>query len=1030
MRGVLFVPGLGINLYSIGSATDAGIEVHFANNTVVFSHNKVVIMEGKRAGKEALYHLNIRAKEYYPRTEQALKGVRVEPLSIWHQRFGHLNNKSLLKMASMGSVKGLALFKDQLDSSGNCRGCLQGKMCRAPFTSTRIKATGVGQVIHSDVCGPIQVPTPFGERFYVAFKDEFSGWTEIKLIRNKCEVPKAFKDFSAKVETETGKKVKILRSDGGGEYIGTELKDWLEKAGIAHQVTPPYTPQLNGVAERANRTIVESARSQMYGRKVPLELWGLAMQCAVYVQNRSTPSASKVTPFELWFKRKPDISHLKVFGCLVFVHVPDEKRRKLDSKAVEAMMVGYVEGSTSCYQIWDPTKRKLTTSRDVTFEEQSMVDMPGSQTATEEQDYYSILPTESQLKPGMEANPTDQNGVRPAEQPAQQEEAVLPINQPQGEAVNPAQGEEIIPARGEDGQHQNEQIDDPFYGFDPDPNAVQTHRRSERLRLRRGYQANVLTVADEAPSTKVYGKQDLTYRQALSSSDAHLWDAAIKDEYSSLIKNETWELTLLPPGRTAIKCKWVFDIKPGYEGVDERYKARLVALGCSQLPGLDFDQTFAPVVKLSTFRLCLAIAAAENLEILQIDVKTAFLYGRLKEVIYMRQPEGFVVPGREKEVCRLIKSLYGLKQAPRVWNTELNDAIMEYGLIRSEEDQCVYYRLKGEDWIAVLFFVDDGVICGTSKGIVENFANHLKKKFEIRILPAGRFLGMTINRNRIKGELSISQPDFVDAILKKFKMEGCNPVKTPAEPGLQLSLDMSPQQEKEKEDMKTIPYKEAVGALLYLSTTTRPDISYAVGQVAKFTQNPGIQHWKAVKRILRYTAGTRSYGILYSQERGAVVTGYTDADHAGDLDERVSTSGCVYLCSGGSISWFSRKQECNSLSTTESEFVAASEAAKEATWIRSFLKEIQRRGPEPIPLLCDNQGAIRCAHNPELHRKMKHIDIRFRYVKRAQESGVIEASYVNSQDQVADIFTKALPLPKFQYLREKLGMIDVTGVNV
>ncbi len=145
--------------------------------------------------------------------------------------------------------------------------------------------------------------------------------------------------------------VKILRSDGGGEYSGSELKDWLAKAGIAHQVTPPYTPQLNGVAERANRTIVESARSQMYGRKVPLELWGLAIQCAVYVQNRSTPSASKVTPFELWFKRKPDISHLKVFGCLVFVHVPDEKRRKLDSKAVEAMMVGYVEGSTSCYQV-------------------------------------------------------------------------------------------------------------------------------------------------------------------------------------------------------------------------------------------------------------------------------------------------------------------------------------------------------------------------------------------------------------------------------------------------------------------------------------------------------------------------------------------------------------------------------------------------------------------------------------------------------------------------------------------------------
>lgn len=377
----------------------------------------------------------------------------------------------------------------------------------------------------------------------------------------------------------------------------------------------------------------------------------------------------------------------------------------------------------------------------------------------------------------------------------------------------------------------------------------------------------------------------------------------------------------------------MFETKPGYERVPERYKARLVILGCSQLPGLDFEETFAPVVKLPTFRLHLAIAAARNLEILQIDVKTAFLYGKLKEEIFMRQPEGFAVPGREREACHLIKSLYGLKQAPRVWNAELNAAILRYGLIRSEEDQCVYYRLQGEDWIAALFLVDDGFICGTTKEIVQDFADHLKRKFEIRTLPAGRFLGMTIHRDRMKGEISISQQDFVYSMLKKFKMEGCNPVGTPAEPGLQLSSEMSPTTEKEKEEMKKIPYKEAVGAL-YLSTATRPDISYAVGQVAKYSQIPGIQHWKAVKRILRYTAGTRSYGLLYSQTKGEVVTGYTDADHAGDLDDRTSTSGCAFLYSGGPISWFSRKQECNSLSTTESEFVAGSEAAKEATWIR------------------------------------------------------------------------------------------------
>ena len=368
------------------------------------------------------------------------------------------------------------------------------------------------------------------------------------------------------------------------------------------------------------------------------------------------------------------------------------------------------------------------------------------------------------------------------------------------------------------------------------------------------------------------------------------------DEYATLMKNNTWNLVPLPPGRTSIKCRWVYDIKPGYEGVPERYKARLVALGCSQKPGLEFNQTYAPVVKLSTLRIILALIAVHDLEVLQLDVKTAFLHGRLDEEIYMRQPEGYVAPGLEKYVCRLVKSLYGLKQAPRAWNIELNDAIVGYGLIRSEEDQCVYHLVEEGSWILAIFFVDDGLICGANKKTIEKFVDYLKTKFELRTLPPGRFLGITIDRDRDRRHLSILQPDAVDTILKRFKMGDCNSVSTPAEPGLKLSLDMSPQTDKEVEEMKQIPYKEAVGALLYISTTTRPDISYAVGQVAKFNHNPGVQYWKAVKRIFCYLAGTREYGILFSPNpsgKEEEIVGFTDADHAGDPYDRTSTSGCV-----------------------------------------------------------------------------------------------------------------------------------------
>lgn len=781
----------------------------------------------------------------------------------------------------------------------------------------------------------------------------------------------------------------------------------------------------------------------MYGKNIPLQFWGLAVQCAAYIHNRTTHSARSITPYEYWYKKKPDVPHLKVFGCRAFVHVPDEKRRKLDPKATEGVMMGYLEKSLSCYKIWDPAAKKLVISRDVIFEEEAVMRLEGSDDVKEE-DYFSIFPTHGDSASKTVVERPDE--LVPGNQVEEGERRAA--NHPEdGREINPQIDQDVY-AQEDDRQQPDQLADQPreddddgfpedfFHGWE-EPPAVQL-RRSQRTskptaeyREFRGYKSDLQTTSDKSEtnrttclSTKIFGKQDLTFQEALSSKEGELWKAAMDDEYASLMKNNTWKLVPLPPGRVPIKCRWVFDIKAGYEGVPERYKARLVALGCSQKPGVDFNQTFAPVVKLSTLRLILALVAAHDLEVLQVDVKTAFLNGQLDEEIYMRQPEGYVAQEHEREVCRLTKSLYGLKQAPRAWNIELNDAIIKFGLVRSEEDQCVYHRIQGREWILVIFFVDDGLICGTSKKIIEEFVDHLKKRFEIRILPAERFLGITIDRDRSKKRLSISQPESIEAMLNKFKMGDCKSFATPAEPGLKLSLDMSPKTDKERDEMRLIPYKEAVGALLYISTTTRPDISYAVGQVAKFNHNPGLTHWRAVKRIFRYLAGTRKHGIFFSPKEDQGVVGFTDADHAGDLDDRGSTSGCVFLCHGGSISWFSRKQNCTSLSTTEAEFVAGGEAAKEATWIRAFLREIQMRGSEAIPLFCDNQGAIRVANNPELHRKMKHVELRLRFVQQAQKTRIIDARYVDSQNQVADIFTKALPTPSFQYLRQKLGVTD------
>ena len=356
---------------------------------------------------------------------------------------------------------------------------------------------------------------------------------------------------------------------------------------------------------------------------------------------------------------------------------------------------------------------------------------------------------------------------------------------------------------------------------------------------------------------------------------------------------------------------------------------------------------------------------------------------------------------------------------------ELNDAIVTYGLTRSQHDQCLYFRLQGEEWMAALFFVDDAIVCGTNKKALDDFVTYLKKKFELRTLPVGRFLGLTIKRDRNTRTLSLSQSDFVDDLVTRFKMESCHPNVIPAEPGLHLSSAMAPKNKEEEEQMKEVSYQSAVGALLYLSTTTRPDISYAVSKVARFNQNPGPQHWIAVKRIIRYLAGTKDYGIIFSSKKEQGALGFTDADYGGDHDDRKSTSGCIFLLNGGPISWFSRKQECTATSTTEAEFVAGSEAAKEGTWIKSLLEEIGQGKPGPITLFCDNQGAIKVAYNQEMHRKMKHIAIRYWYIREAQTNGVINTSYVSTQEQLADTFTKPLPAPRFKYLRDKIGVSDV-----
>ena len=957
LRGVLYVPKLGTSLMSIAAATDAGVNVEFSGTKVYFSRNGTVEIVGQRFGR-SLYQLNLELK-CGNAIKTALLAKPSESIALWHRRLAHLNYDTIQKL-SKGLADGINLKAEHPVPSTPCEGCILGKMHRLPFPERLKRTTEIGEIIHSDVCGPMQVETPNNGRYFVLFKDDFSGWCVVHIIKHKSEAAHLFMDFVALLRTQTGKEVKTLRSDNGGEFTSAEFKEWLAKSGIRQETSAPYTPQQNGVAERTNRTIMNAVRSQMHSKRVPLYLWGEATVSTIYVLNRSLINFLNVTPFESWYGRKPDVSHIRTFGSRVFAHVPEQNRRKLDPKAEKCIFIGYGVGSKA-YRLWNPVSRKVIISRDIIVDEEAEhVDRKG--TVLEE--------TVSKSCPNASEDEMDV------------EEATIETT------------EEIkLPRRS---------------------------MREPKLKYQnwKGLKSELDTAVKEPKS----------YQEAIASPEANKWKEAIQDEYNSLINNGTWELVTLPPGRTTIKNRWLFKIKIGCDGIPERYKARLVAKGYTQQYGIDYQETYAPVVKSASLRLILAITAALDLEITQLDIKTAFLHGDLEEEIFMEQPEGFVDEKQKNKVCRLVKSLYGLKQAPRAWNSKFNDFLVRFGLERSAADPCIYYRHKDKTITVVAIHVDDGLVCSNKTEELSAILQHLDNVFEIRSFPANRYLGLDISRNRAQKEVWISQSHFITKLLEKSGMSSCKPKSVPADPNARLESKNVPKQIEEKEtDMK---YREIVGALMHLTVNTRPEIAFAVNQAAKFCQHPEPAHWNAVKRILAYLAGTVNFGICFRKSKVDTITGYTDADYAGDVQSRRSTTGFVFILHGGPVSWASKRQTCTSLSTTESEYVAACETSKEAVWLQQLVSEISNKKKEvPIPLFCDNQSAIRLVRNPEFHQRTKHIDVKYHFIRDQQEGGKIDLQYIPSDDQLADVFTKPLAAPRFKILRDKIG-VKLRPVNM
>ena len=500
------------------------------------------------------------------------------------------------------------------------------------------------------------------------------------------------------------------------------------------------------------------------------------------------------------------------------------------------------------------------------------------------------------------------------------------------------------------------------------------------------------------------------------------WRRAMLEEMRQIEANRTWDLVDPPAGCRPIGLKWVYKVKKDEHGAVVKHKARLVARGFVQREGIDFEEVFAPVARMESVRLVLAMAAAKDWAVHHLDVKSAFLNGDLTEEVFVKQAPGFIAQGAEHKVLRLRKALYGLRQAPRAWNSKLDATMAELGFTRCATEHALYTRRRGKEELVVRVYVDDLIVTGAREKDIASFKAEMAARFQMTDLGAlSYYLGIEVRQG--SRAVTLGQRAYARKLLERAGMANCKPAATPIEERIKLSKQST------AEKVDTTCYRSIVGGLRWL-THTRPDIAFAVGYVSRFTKDPREDHWMAVKRVLCYIQGSVDQALIFPKSGGSgggelELAAFSDADMAGNADGRRSTSGVLILLGATPVAWQSLKQKTVALSTCEAEYVAVATAACQLVWMRRLRGELTGIEPRPPALKVDNQPAIALAKNPVLHDRSKNIDVKFHFLRDCVEERQIVIEFVETGRQLADIFTKSVGRLRFLELRSKIGMEEV-----
>lgn len=1072
LHSVVVVPGLAVNLFSVRVMTRKGFGAHFHVGGLDIINDAGVVFRGLERGNVFVLP-TLRASSPIPTTVGTAALAAGAPL--WHSRLAHISADAVLHTTKAVDGMSMAGEHPRKQLAAMCDSCVAGKQTRQPFPMSRSTTTAPLELVHTDVCGPMPVPSLGNAKYFVTVVDDKSDYKEAITIASKSDAGPAVRDTIARWEAQTGQRMKRWRSDRGGEYMNKAMAKWTAERGAVHETTAPYTPEQNGKAERANRSILEKVGAIMTAAGCAKWLWAEAVSTVAHVLNRVPRAGTMATPYELWCGMRPSVAHLRVFGCRAVVLTPAKLRRKLAPRGVAGTFIGY-EAGCKAYRVL--VGKAIKISRNVVFDESRMGCEPDITAIADDWDDDELQPLlDEDDWPAPVAPHSAESTLDTAANPAREEldehpqtptpndplaglheAATLAATLPQAPPLNagparrlPATADRMAAPRGQQGAPRRSMRD----RFMPARlGEWATHRDAGGGAATRSPETDhpgsatdgAEAVVDQAlgayargaatipvgdpptlasdhpkgPTQAAYEGPDadkMTLSKARKQADWPLFDAAVAKEMDALWDNGTFALASLPRGASVLPFQILCERKRGPNGEVVRHKGRGVACGNFQVPGRDFGEVWAPVVRRATLLTTISHAAAEGMLMYQPDVETAFLNGPVHEELYVREPKGYE-RGRADQVLRLYKAVYGLKQAARQWFLELIKLMHRMGMQQSSADPCLFFKDVAGTRIYLLIYVDDLLLVAATQHQLDQMKDEIMRAFKSRDIGTPTyFLGLHLDRDVRRGTLVVSQRQYVHRLVERHGLADAHPVLLPMTPGA------GPHQEGTLlEPSGILRYQALIGGLLYLATCTRPDVSYSVGKLARHSSAPTEQHEAAALRVLRYLKGTAQWGLRFGGRQPLL--GYCDADYAGDVDSRRSTSGYSFLLNGAAVSWASKLQPTVAMSTTEAEYIAAAVAAREGIWLKQLLLDVgQTEGP--VQLRSDNQSAIHLMHNPGGTARSKHIDIAHHFVRDRVSRGDLAVRYVGTGEMVADVLTKALPGALLARCREGLGMAEV-----